>query len=262
LIWATSAFNLVANSGVLQKNKPKYLKKVILGGEALLATKLNIWRQALPKVKYINLYGPTEVTVDCTYYIIDREFADNEEIPIGKACENKEVILLSQELKEVEIGEVGEICVRGIGLAKGYYNDFEKTKNAFIQNPNNPYYTDIIYKTGDLGYKDKEGYIFFKYRKDAQIKHMGYRIELDEIEVAINSNSNIKNAICFYDEEANKIVCIYEGDISDFDLVKYLQNIIPKYMLPNVYKCVDRLFYNANGKIDRVKHKKIYLDEK
>lgn len=262
LVWATSAFNLVANSGVFAKSKPRYLKKVILGGEALLAKNLNIWKQSMPKVQYVNLYGPTEVTVDCTYYLVDRDFVDNEEIPIGKACENKEIILLNEDLKEVAIGEVGEICVRGIGLAKGYYNDFEKTKNAFIQNPNNSCYRDIIYRTGDLGVKNEEGDIFFKARKDDQIKHMGYRIELGEIEVAVNSCGEIKNAVCLYDERDDKIVCIYEGDITSADLVKHLQDRLPRYMIPNVYKNVEKLFYSANGKIDRVKLKENYLNEK
>lgn len=258
LIWSTSAFNLVANSGVLKKNKPKYLTKVILGGEALLAKNLNIWRSKLPKINYINLYGPTEVTVDCTYYKIDREFANDEEIPIGRACENKEILLLDEKLNEVKNGEIGEICVRGIGLAKGYYNDSEKTSEVFIQNPNNPYYRDIIYRTGDLGVKDEYGNIFFKSRKDAQIKHMGYRIELGEIETAINSCIDVQNAICFYDEEKKKIVCVYVGDISDRELIAYIENIVPKYMYPNIFIKVDKMLYNANGKIDRVRLKKQY----
>jgi acyl-coenzyme A synthetase/AMP-(fatty) acid ligase len=170
--------------------------------------------------------------------------------------------LLNEELKEISVGEVGEICVRGIGLAKGYYNDNEKTEESFIQNPNNPYYRDIIYRTGDLGVKNEEGYIFFKARKDGQIKHMGYRIELGEIEVAIYSLKEIKASICFYDEEDKKIVCIYEGEISESDLVKNISEIIPKYMIPNVYKHVDNLPYNANGKIDRVSLKENYLNEK
>jgi len=260
LIWSTSAFNLVANSGVLKKNKPKYLTKVILGGEALLAKNLNIWRSKLPKINYINLYGPTEVTVDCTYYKIDREFANDEEIPIGKACENKEILLLDEKLNEVKNGEIGEICVRGIGLAKGYYNDPEKTSEVFIQNPNNPYYRDIIYRTGDLGVKDEYGNIFFKSRKDAQIKHMGYRIELGEIEMAINSCIDVQNAICFYDEEKKKIVCVYVGDISDRELIAYIENIVPKYMYPNIFIKVDKMLYNANGKIDRVRLKEQYSD--
>lgn len=261
LIWATSAFNLVSASKVLEKKSLKTVNKVILGGEALLAKHLNVWKSAMPNIKYVNLYGPTEVTVDCTYYIVDREFSDEEAVPIGKACENKEVLLLDENLREVASGEPGEICVRGTGLAKGYYNDFEKTESVFIQNPLNPYYPDIIYKTGDIGIKNEEGDIVFQARKDGQIKHMGYRIELGEIERAVNAMQEINAAICFYDDEARKIVCIYEGETTDADIIKYVQNIIPKYMYPNILKKCEKLPYNANGKIDRVKIRQSYIEK-
>ena len=259
LIWATSAFNLVANSNVLSKSVPQYLKKVILGGEALLASKLNIWRKALPEVQYINLYGPTEVTVDCTYYKIDREFEDYEAIPIGKACENKEVLLLDEDLKLVPDGEVGEICVRGTGLANGYYNDDEKTKRVFVQNPLNQYYPDIIYRTGDLGRKREDGLIYFEARKDGQIKHMGYRIELGEIERAVNSFEKISTAVCLYKNEEDKVVCVYEGTATDEELVNHIKGIIPKYMFPNKFVKLTQMPYNANGKVDRVKIRNEYI---
>ena len=259
LIWATSAFNLVSTSKVLEKKKLNTVNKVILGGEALLAKHLNTWKRAMPEIKYVNLYGPTEVTVDCTYYIIDREYSDEEAVPIGKACENKEVLLLNEELREVKDGEPGEICVRGTGLAKGYYNDFDKTNNVFIQNPLNSYYPDLIYKTGDIGIKNKEGLIVFQARKDGQIKHMGYRIELGEIERALNSFDKIASAICFYDEENKKIVCIYEGEADDAEIIKHIQNIVPKYMYPNILRKCEKMPYNANGKIDRVKLKGEYF---
>lgn len=259
LIWATSAFNLVSNSKVLEKKQLKTVNKVILGGEALLAKHLNTWKKAMPEIQYVNLYGPTEVTVDCTYYIIDREFKDDEAVPIGKACENKEVLLLDENLQEVEDGMPGEICVRGTGVAKGYFNDFEKTNQVFVQNPQNPYYTDIIYRTGDIGIRNQEGLIVFQSRKDGQIKHMGYRIELGEIERAVNGLETIKAAICFYDEKASKIVCIYEGEATDTEIIKHVQDCIPKYMYPNVLRKQEKMPYNANGKIDRVKLKEEYF---
>ena len=259
LIWATSAFHLVSNSKVLEKKKIESLKKVILGGEALLAKHLNVWRKAMPQVQYVNLYGPTEVTVDCTYYKINREFADEEAIPIGKACENKEVILLDENLQEVKEGEAGEICVRGTGLAKGYYNDFEKTKQVFVQNPKNPYYPDLIYRTGDIGIRNERGEIIFQSRKDGQIKHMGYRIELGEIERAINAFDKVKEGICFYDEILHKIVCVYEGETTDAEIISFVGNILPKYMFPNILKKYEKMPYNANGKIDRVKLRDEYF---
>lgn len=258
LSWAASAFHLVANSGVLQKHVPKTLKRVILGGEALQARQLNIWRQALPQVQYVNVYGPTEVTVDCTCYFIDREFADNEVIPIGKACANMEVLLLDADGHPVPTGQPGEICVRGTGLASGYYGDPDKTAAAFVQNPLNPCFRDLLYRTGDIAFEGVDGNLRFLSRKDNQIKHAGYRIELGEVEAALNSLPSIQTAICLFDEEKDKIVCVYQGAITGAEIAVALRDLIPKYMLPNVYIPVLQMPYTANGKIDRVKLRRDY----
>lgn len=258
LSWATSAFHLAANSGVLEKHLPTTLKRVILGGEALQAKQLNRWRRALPQVNYVNLYGPTEVTVDCTCYPIDREFADNEIIPIGKACANKAVFLLDSEDRPPRQGEPGEICVRGTGVAKGYYNDPEKTAAAFVQNPLNPCYPDLIYRTGDLGYWGEDGLLYFSSRKDGQIKHGGYRIELGEVETAVNGQPGISAAVCFFDQGRDKIVCVYQGELTGQELAAKLRDLLPKYMIPNIYTRVDAMPYNANGKIDRVRLREDY----
>lgn len=260
LTWATSGFNLVAGSGILEKKKPQFLKKVAVGGEAMLAKNLNIWRSALPNVEYVNLYGPTEVTVDCTYFAVTGEYKDYDAIPIGKACENKEVLLLDDDLKPVKDGEPGEICVRGTGLSRGYYNEPEKTDAAFVRNPNVPY-IDYIYRTGDIGVRRDDGNIVFRARRDGQIKHMGYRIELGEIERGINSLGMIKAAVCFYDSARARIVCVYEGEADSREIVRGVSGILPKYMLPNIYRKIEKMPYNANSKIDRVLLRKEYEDE-
>ena len=261
LVWATSAFHLVANSGALKKEVPTHLRTVILGGEALQAKQLNQWRAALPEVRYINLYGPTEVTVDCTWYPIEREFSDSEIIPIGRACANKEVFLLDENLQPVPVGQPGEICVRGIGLAKGYFHEPEKTQNVFIPDPRNPYYPDMIYRTGDIAVMDEEGVLTFLSRQDGQIKHMGYRIELGEIETALNSIEGVAETICCFDRKHDKIVCIYSGDSEERTLAKAVRTLLPRYMLPNVYHHLEAMPHNANGKIDRVKLKEQYIGE-
>jgi len=260
LTWATSGFNLVSSSKILEKKKPEFLKKVAVGGEAMLATHYNNWKNALPKVKYVNLYGPTEVTVDCTWFEVTGEYKDSDAIPIGKACANKEVLLLDQNLMPVPNGMPGEICVRGIGLAKGYYNDTEKTDSAFVKNPN-VLYNDYIYKTGDIGIMDDSGNIVFQSRKDGQIKHMGYRIELGEIERGVNAVVGISSAICFYDSLSNRIVCVYEGNIEIKEITSALSKILPKYMIPNIYRKVKKMPYNANSKIDRVLLRNEYDNE-
>ena len=260
LVWATSGFNLVANSGVLAEAPPLNVRKVAVGGEAMMAKNLNIWRRALPEAEFFNLYGPTEVTVDCTYYKVDREFRDTEAVPIGRPCANKEVLLLDERLRPVVEGEPGEMCVRGIGVARGYYNDPEKTAEAFVQNPNNPYYPDIIYRTGDIALRDSEGLLVFQSRKDGQIKHMGYRIELGEIERAVSGFSKIRESFCFYDEGKGQIVCVYDGEVQPGEIIRYLRDFLPKYMYPNVLK-IRPLLHNANGKIDRARMREEYFHE-
>lgn len=258
LVWATSAFHLVANSKVFEKDSVPSLQKVIVGGEALRAKQLNIWKKAMPQIQFTNLYGPTEVTVDCTYYHIEKDFADDGVIPIGTACKNKEVFLLNSDLQPVKPGETGEICVRGIGLAHGYYKDWEKTEAAFIQDPRNPSYPQKIYRTGDLAYENEEGLFVYVSRQDGQIKHMGYRIELGELEHSLNALEKIQCAITFFDKVQDKIVCCYQGDITPDEINRQLMDHLPKYMLPNKLFQLETMPYNPNGKIDRVKLKEIY----
>lgn len=231
---------------------------VILGGEVLQAKQLNRWRRALPQVQYVNLYGPTEVTVDCTYYFIDREFDDTETIPIGKACGNMDVFLLDADKNPVPQGTPGELCVRGSGLALGYYGDWERTAGAFLQNPKNPWYLDRIYRTGDLAVEDAAGNFCFIGRKDHQIKHGGYRIELGEIEAALNGLPKLDAAVCLYDRERDKIICIYQGACSGEEIARTLREMLPKYMLPNLYHQIRQMPYNRNGKIDRAQLKREY----
>ena len=251
-MWATSAFHLVANSGVLEKEPPLSLRCIALGGEALQAKQLARWQSALPDARYFNLYGPTEVTVDCTYYPIDRVFAENEAIPIGRACENKQVFLLTEGGREAAVGEPGELCVRGAGLACGYFDEPEKTAAVFTQNPLNPHYPDRIYRTGDIAVLREDGCFYFRARKDNQIKHMGYRIELGEIETALSAVAGVDAAVCFFDEKQDKILCVYQGALASVEVASALQKQLPKYMIPNRYEQVSGMPYNANGKIDRV----------
>lgn len=262
LIWATSAFRMTADSGIFEKKVPENVRKIILGGEALLAKHLNIWKNALPSVEVINLYGPTEVTVDCTIYKINRDFRDGEPVPIGKACRNMEVVLLDENLKPVKDGEPGEICVRGIGLALGYYGDPEKTASAFVQNPMNPYYPDRLYRTGDIAKVGEDGELYFLARRDDQIKHMGYRIELGEIETALTAVNEIRSAVCFFDAAEDRIVCCAVLDDELAAVTNELKKRLPAYMLPNKWKLYDRLPHNANGKIDRAALKEQYAREK
>ena len=253
LWWATSAVILTANSGILDEDPPRYVRIVTFGGESISPKQLNAWRRNLPNATYVNVYGPTEVTVDCTYYVIDREFDDDEVIPIGRSIENKQVLVFNEEDKLVGINEPGELCMRGTGRALGYYNNPEKTAAAFVQNPLHNLYEDKIYRTGDIVKYNERGELVFVSRKDFQIKHMGNRIELGEIEAAVNSIPDILESACVYDKGKEQIVLYYTtGTGVEVDIVNLVKDKIPKYMYPNVSVCLKKMPHNANGKIDRV----------
>lgn len=261
VIWAASALRIVQNLKALDKELPQHLRTIMFSGEVMPNRVLNYWRHYLPEVKYVNLYGPTEITCNCTFYKVDRSFRDEEVLPIGTAFENTGIILLNDKNELAQEDETGEICVRGSSLALGYYNNPEKTREAFCQNPLNQMYPEIIYRTGDLGKYDKDGNLMFLSRKDYQIKHMGHRIELGEIEVVANALPVLDAACCIYDEVKEKIVMFYQaGEKCDREVLKSMGQSLPKYMFPNKLKFYETLPLNKNGKIDRVLLKKEYME--
>lgn len=258
VFWVPYALINVANYDVLKDQEMPYLKDIFFAGEVMPNKHLNYWRRYLPHCRYANLYGPTEITVDCTYYEVDREFADDEPLPIGKACRNSGVLILTDQKREAGVNEEGELCVRGSSLALGYYNDWEKTQQAFIQNPLNKHYPETIYCTGDIVYRNERGEIMYVGRKDSQIKHNGYRIELGEIENAILASKLVDNCCATYDSNNKKIVLFYqaEKEVSKGEFRKGVANRIPRYMIPTDYYREDALKQNGSGKIDRSYYKK------
>ena len=262
LLWATSAIVLIGNSEILDFEKPKHVRIVTFAGEAMPAKQLKVWMKKLPNARFINLYGPTEITVDCTYFEVDREFGDDEFIPIGKACQNKQILVFNDDNKLVEIGEPGELCVRGTGVSLGYYNNEAKTNEVFVQNPLHNMYEDKIYRTGDIVKYNERGELEFVSRKDFQIKHNGNRIEMGEIEVAVNSIPNVTNAACIFDQPNDKIVLYYTtSDRQELDIINLVKEKIPVYMFPNVITMLSEMPYNMNGKIDRIELKRMYETE-
>lgn len=251
--WVPSALKLVYTFKGLKSLKPSSLRTVIFGAEAMPTKCYNYWKENYPNVTFVQIYGPTEITGVCTYYIVDKDYADDEVIPIGKAFKNTEVFLLDEEDHLIKRPNVaGEICVKGTCLALGYYNSVEKTAEVFTQNPLNPYYPELIYRTGDLAKLNEDKQFVFISRKDFQIKHMGHRIELGEIEMVVSSLPGIKNVCCLYNQEKQKIVLFYESDnLDDISLTEELKNKLVRYMIPNVFRKMDALPLLKSGKVDR-----------
>ena len=258
VFWVPFVLVNVANMDILASKKPEYLKDVFFAGEVMPNKHLNYWRKHLPNCRYANLYGPTEITVDCTYYLVDREFSDDEPLPIGMPCRNSDVLILVDRKRLAQQGEQGELCVRGTSLALGYYNNPEKTADAFIQNPLNSHYPETIYCTGDVVYENERGEIMYVGRIDSQIKHNGYRIELGEIETAISGSNLVDNCCVLYNNKEKQIVLVYqaEQELNIAALRKAIGEKIPKYMLPTEYHREEVLKQNTSGKIDRAFYNK------
>ncbi len=251
--WVVSALTMISAFNTFKTVTPKYLHTIAFGSEVFPIKQFRKWKEVLPEAKFINLYGPTECTGMCCYYKVEREFELDEHIPIGGPFKNTEILLLNEENKLAAPGEQGEICVRGTSLTLGYYRDFDKTNEVFVQNPLNDRYPELIYRTGDMGTINDKGELMFASRKDYQIKHMGHRIELGEIEFNVNMLDMIKGCGAIYDKKREKIVLYYVGDYDSAELVNILKEKLPRYMIPNKVIKLDAMPLTPNGKLDRKK---------
>lgn len=246
--WVVSALVQISSLGALESHTPKYLTTVCFGSELFPRKQYDLWRAALPNARFFNLYGPTEATGMSCYWAATRELSEDEPIPIGRPFDNTDIILLDENNRQAE---EGEICIRGTCLTMGYYNDHEKTAAVFVQNPLNTAFGELIYRTGDIGRYNDLGELVFLCRKDSQIKHMGHRIELGEIEAATLKNDAISRACCVYDNNAKRIVLYYVGDTDEKALMLHLNTLLPRYMLPAEIIKLSSMPLTPNGKIDR-----------
>ena len=253
LIWAVSALCLITTFHGLDYKTPESVNKILFSGEVMPIKHIKQWIEHLPNAMFVNLYGPTEITCNCTYHIVDKSLNYEKSIPIGKHFPNEEVFLLNDKNELIkDTGKTGEICVKGTCLALGYYNNEEQTSKSFIQNPLNPNYIDIIYKTGDLGEYDENNDLHFLGRKDFQIKFMGHRIELEEIERAMEKIPEVERSCCIFNQEKEKLYGFYVGKIDKKQVHDYLKNNLPIFMIPNKITQIEKFELTKNGKIDRM----------
>ena len=246
LCWVVSALTMISSFRTFETVKPEYLRTIAFASEVFPIKQFKLWRAALPQARFINLYGPTETTGICCYYEVDREFSEDETLPVGRPFKNTQIILLDENNQVPPVGQQGEICVRGTRLTLGYYCNPEKTSEAFVQNPLNNLYPELIYRTGDLGRWNERGELEFAGRKDYQI------------EVIVNMHPQVRSACCIFDNEKKKIVLFYTGDITVAELTAYIKGKLPRYMIPNVTKQLEALPLTPNGKIDRNGLKSLY----
>ena len=252
LIWAASALCILSGFRGFSYKVPTSIKKVLFSGEAMPVKQLNYWKKYLPDVMYVNLYGPTEITCNCTYYKVPNGNFEGDSLPIGKAFGNERILLLKDDGTICKnANDQGEICVVGTALSLGYYNNPEETAKAFVLNPLQKAYEEKMYKTGDLGFWGEDGLLHFCGRKDYQIKFKGHRIELGEIETATCELNGVSRAVCIFDEKRQRIYMFCQTTIDAGEIATFLRTKLPAFMIPSPIVCQEKLPLTENGKIYR-----------
>ncbi|MCL2030089.1 MAG: amino acid adenylation domain-containing protein [Oscillospiraceae bacterium] len=251
LCWTASALTMLSAYGALEEEPLRSVRTVAFGGEAPPPAQVARWRAALPGARLFNLYGPTEATGMSCWYEIPQAVSPDRPVPAGKPFPNTAILLIGEDGNAAPPGETGEIYIRGAGVTPGYWGDPERTDAVFVQNPLHRAFRDPVYRTGDLGRYDENGDLVFVSRRDGQVKHMGRRIELAEIELCAAEAEDVRRACCVHDAGRSRLTLFYEGGAAPAEVAAYLRERLPRYMLPQAYRPVERLPVTDSGKTDR-----------
>jgi amino acid adenylation domain-containing protein len=258
-----SVLVLLSEKGAMERFSFKSLRLVLFAGEIFPPKYLRFLMNRIPHARFFNLYGQTEANSSTWYEIKEAPLNDTWKIPIGKPFPNFEVFALNENKELIsKSGSQGELYIKGSTVALGYWNEADKSLKSFVQNPLHSFGRDIVYKTGDTVTLDSEGNFVFVGRKDHMIKSRGFRIELEEIELALYNYSGIHQAavipvpdvlfgnrlIAFVSPQQNK-------NLSARDILTHCAQLLPNYMIPEYIDIRDYLPAMPNGKINRTELK-------
>lgn len=252
LTMTPSSYVQAANAGVLAPGCLPHMRHIILSGEATRYDTLRRWKAAAPNAALWNFYGSTEALSIATWPV-DRTFAEGEAIPSGRVFERAHVLLLGEDESEAAQGGTGEILISSPWVSAGYYRDGARTRGVFVNDPLDRGYDERFYRTGDMGYFNEAGQLVVVGRQDNQIKRMGYRMEVGEVEHALQAIPGFTHGCCLYNKETGRLGCFWEGELSREEIVRALKKQLPRYALPDTYIHLEQMPYTATMKLDRVK---------
>ena len=263
MVWAVAALCIASAYHVLSPGRLQSVRQVLFSGEVIPRKHLDAWLKCLPNARFVNLYGPTEITCNCLYHVVDRTAAYPQGLPLGKSFGHCEVLLLDEADQLVtEPGKLGELVVRGPSVALGYVGNPEATARSFVQNPLNSMYHDRVYRTGDLAERLDSGDLVFRGRRDNQIKYMGHRIELEEVDKAFEDLPGVQRCRCAFDARRQRLHVFFEGTAEEAALPRLVADTLPASMRPSSITRVDSMPLNKNGKVDRVELLRTYFPTK
>ncbi|RKZ93719.1 MAG: non-ribosomal peptide synthetase [Candidatus Parabeggiatoa sp. nov. 1] len=237
------------------------LEWAMVTGEAVSTSLVNQWQHTYPNIKLVNAYGPTEASDDICQAVFDKLLPKEQlNVPIGKPLANLNLYVLDRQQQLLPIGVYGEICVSGVGVGAGYWHNEEKTKANFVNNPYaNDIYSNVIYRTGDLGRWLPDGSLECVGRLDHQVKIRGFRIELGEIEVILAGHPQVREAVVIDREDSSHLKQLVAyivthpvtTPVAASDLRRFIQEKLPEYMVPSYFVVLEKIPLTVNGKIDR-----------
>jgi len=260
-----SLLGYLARTGAVEPGRMPTLRKILFSGERLPTRALMTWMQAYPEKRFFNVYGPTEATgISTAFPVVAPPESPEATIPVGRACANSEILVLTDGGALARVDEIGEICIRGSSLSLGYWNDPEKTGRAFRANPLSGVPGDRVYHTGDLGFWGPDGELRIVGRRDEQVKWMGYRIELGEITVAIQALPGVEDAAVLLlpdrvGQTEQLVAFVVSGKHDSGEVLGTLRQRLPPYMVPRKVVALEALPRSDRGKVDREALKAAYF---
>lgn len=253
LCMTPSSFTGVAHAGVLEPGCLPELRWGIMSGEPMPWQTLQPWMQAAPGAGWWHFYGSTEMLSVAVGKV---EAAQPQgRLPVGKPFGQVRVVFLDENGRAAAPGEPAEMYVSSPWIARGYHRDAERTAAAWVEDPLEEGWHERFYRAGDIGYLMADGQLMVLGRRDHQIKHKGYRMELGEVESALGAVPGVQESCVMYQREQDRIWCFYAGSLDEKQLRQALRDKLAKYMLPDCLVRLDSLPHTASMKVDRMRLK-------
>lgn len=250
LCMTPSSFINIVNAGVLTHGCLPELQWGIMSGESMPWLPLKAWMEATPNASWWHYYGSTEA-FSVAVGKVEKNHEDGERLPVGKPFSLVHILFLDEDGKEAATGEPGEMLISSPWIAWGYHRDEERTNASWAVDPLKRGWQEKFFRTGDVGYLQPDGQLMVLGRRDNQIKHMGYRMELGEVETSLRSMKGIREGCVLYDRENDRIFAFYAGDLDEKEVKRGLGAYLARYMLPDVFIRLEEMPHTGSMKIDR-----------